>query len=180
MKFYIYTFLFSIAISNVYAQTTTFNNNLSVSSIAQSNTANSQTLTPTNSNETSVVLTEKTLVKTFNIQNNNTVVLDLDGKVEVKEWSENTVRIQMNIKLGNSTVHLLKYLITKGRYNLESENTTDGFSISAPGRSQAVVINKAGDLLNELVTYTVFVPRNVTVEMTDNTATTTATDVEDK
>ena len=109
--------------------------------------------------------TEKTVVKTFNLQGNNSIILNLDGAVEIKEWNESTLRVYMNIKLNNSTVHMLKYLLTQGRYNLKLENSSKGFMMTSPGRKQNVVINKNGDILSETVTYTVFVPHNVTTEI---------------
>lgn len=109
--------------------------------------------------------TEKTVVKTFNLQGSTSVVLDLNGDVEVQEWSESTLRIHINIKLENSNVHMLKYLLTQGRYNLKLDNTDTGVMITSPGRDKDVVINKEGDTLSETVTYTVFVPQNVSTEI---------------
>ncbi|MFT5832594.1 MAG: hypothetical protein ACI97N_000207 [Cognaticolwellia sp.] len=109
--------------------------------------------------------TEKTLVKTFNLQGNTSVALDFNGNVEVQEWGESTLRVHMNISIENSNVNMLKYLITKGRYNLVLENKETGVQISSPGRNQNVIINKDGDILIETVTYTVFIPRNVGVEI---------------
>lgn len=109
--------------------------------------------------------TEKTLVKTFNLQGNTSVILDLDGNVEVQEWGESTMRVHMTIKLENSNVHMLKYLLTQGRYNLVLKNSDEGAVVTSPGRKKAVVINKAGDVLTEMVSYTVFVPRNVATEI---------------
>ena len=109
--------------------------------------------------------TEKTVVKTFNLQGNTSIILNLNGAVKIEEWSESTLRVHMNIKLNNSNVHMLKYLLTQGRYNLTLENTSRGFTMSSPGRNENVIINKNGDVLSETVTYTVFVPHNVTTEI---------------
>lgn len=114
--------------------------------------------------------TEKTVVKTFNLQGNTSVVLNLNGDVEVQEWSESTLRVHMNIKLENSNVHMLKYLLTQGRYNLKLENTDSGVSITSPGRDKDVIINKDGDKLSEAVSYTVFVPQNVTTKIVNEEA----------
>lgn len=114
--------------------------------------------------------TEKTVVKTFNLQGSTSVVLNLKGDVEVQEWSESTLRVHMNIKLENSNVHMLKYLLTQGRYNLKLENTDAGVTIASPGRDKDVIINKEGDKLSETVTYTVFVPQNVATEVLNKKA----------
>lgn len=109
--------------------------------------------------------TEKTLVKTFNLQGSTVVVLDLDGDVVIKEWGEKTMRVYMNIQLQNTNVHMLKHLMTKGRYNLDIDNSSGSAVVTSPGRNQDVVINKQGDTLKENVSYVVFVPTNVEVEV---------------
>jgi hypothetical protein len=114
--------------------------------------------------------TEKTLVKTFNLQGNTSVALNLNGKVTVEEWGESTLRVHMNISLENTNVNMLKYLITQGRYNLVLATTDTGAELTSSGRNKDVVINKAGDVLSEIVTYTVFVPRNSEVEILNKAA----------
>lgn len=108
--------------------------------------------------------TQKTLVKTFNLKGSKVVVLDTKSSVEVKEWSNETMRIQMSITLENANTQMLKYLITKGRYNLSTELTDDGLVVSFPGRKKDVIVNKNGDKLKEIVAYTVFVPSDVTAK----------------
>lgn len=115
--------------------------------------------------------TEKTLVKTFNLQGSTAVVLDLDGDVVIKEWGEKTMRVHMNIQLQNTNVHMLKHLMTKGRYNLNIDNSGSASVITSPGRNQDVIINKNGDTLKENVTYVVFIPMNVTAETLNATNT---------
>jgi hypothetical protein len=110
---------------------------------------------------------EKTLLKTFNISNSEQVVLDIDGVVNVEKWSNPTVRIQMEITYKNANVHVMKYLITKGRYNFKSEVTADGYSISIPEIGKPVQISKDGKMLEETITYTVFVPENVSVILSE-------------
>jgi hypothetical protein len=109
--------------------------------------------------------TEKTLVKTFNLQGNTSVVLNLNGNVIVEEWGESTLRVHMNITLENTNVNMLKYLITQGRYNLLLAITDTSAILSSPGRDKDVIVNKVGDVLSEEVSYTVFVPRNIQVEI---------------
>ena len=108
---------------------------------------------------------ERTVVKTFNLEGSTSVIVNLNGDVEVQEWSESTLRVHMNIKLENSNVHMLKYLLTQGRYNLKLEQTDAGTTMTSPGRAKDVVINKEGDTLSETVTYTIFVPQNVSTEI---------------
>jgi hypothetical protein len=114
--------------------------------------------------------TEKTLVRTFNLQGSTKVILNLEGATKVENWSENTLRVHTNIVVSNTNVLMLKELITTGRYNLVLESTDTAAVLSAPARAQAVVINKLGETLKETVSYTVFVPNNVTVEFVKSEA----------
>ena len=106
---------------------------------------------------------QKTLLKTFNISNSEQVVLDINGVVNVEKWSNPTVRVQMEITYSNANVHVMKYLITKGRYNFKSEITADGYEISIPEIGKPVQISKDGKILEETISYTVYVPENVSV-----------------
>ena len=84
----------------------------------------------------------------------------------------------MGIELQNTNVHMLKYLITKGRYNLNAVQTDKGMVISTPGRQKEVVVNKKGDKLLETVVYTVFVPNNVQAKvMNEHTSSSTSVDI---
>ena len=122
--------------------------------------------------------TQKTLIKSFNLKGNDFVMLNFDGKVEIKEWNNDVLRVQMGIELQNTNVHMLKYLITKGRYNLNAVQTDKGMVISTPGRQKEVVVNKKGDKLLETVVYTVFVPNNVQAKvMNEHTSSSTSVDI---
>ena len=159
MKLGFYTLLLTLTINNLFAAVSIENHfeNVFGNLINQEN----ENILP---NPT----TEKTLVKTFNIKDNTFIILNFDGNIEVKEWAETTVRVHANVALVNGNVNMLKYLVSEGRYNLSLENINSGVQISSPGRNQDVVINKSGDILNEKITYTVFVPRGVKVKVINN------------
>lgn len=107
----------------------------------------------------------KILVKTFALQGKSEVTVNLNGKVEIKEWGENTMRIHTNITIQNSTVHMIKYLMSNGRYNLTTTPQNGFLEIDASNGKAPVIINKNGDTLDETVTYTIFVPKGVQVKI---------------
>ncbi|MEM7105149.1 MAG: hypothetical protein AAF502_18575 [Bacteroidota bacterium] len=111
---------------------------------------------------------QKTFVKSFNLEGNHAVVLNLDGKVEVKEWSDKLVRVLTNIEVENSTDATLKALIAAGRYKLVSSK--EGGALMLTSTSRAKEVKLRGQVLVEHVTYTVYVPSNVNVEVTSNGA----------
>jgi hypothetical protein len=113
--------------------------------------------------------TEKTFVKSFNLQDKNVVLLDLDGEVEVKSWTNKILRVQMEISLEDGTSSMLKSLVQIGRYNLKSEFGDDFIKILAPAMRKEIRIR--GKLLKENIVYTVFAPENVTVIMAEAAST---------
>ena len=111
-------------------------------------------------------ITEKTLVKAFNLGTNDYVELDLQGDVEIREWSQKIMRVQIDLAVENTSSATLKSLVSAGRYNLKSTETADGLLITAPGMNRTVTLR--GETLKEHVSYVVFVPENVMVQMKDS------------
>jgi len=106
---------------------------------------------------------EKSLVKSFSLLGNQTLVIDLDGPVEVQTWSSKNVRVQMDIELMNRPVTFLKGMIIAGRYNLKSSQTEEGLLINAPGMEREVKLK--GDPLQEKLAFVVYAPEDVQVIM---------------
>ncbi len=106
---------------------------------------------------------EKTLVKSFNLNGQTTILMDVDGLVTVTTWNEPQMRIQMNITLQNGSETMLKSLVTAGRYNLDSKEVDGSYSIVAPGLDRQIKLGN-GQLLGEQITFTVLAPKDVTVK----------------
>lgn len=116
---------------------------------------------------------EKTLVKSFNVDNEQQVTLDLPGQVEVKHWNNKVMRVQMTITLENGSVPMLKSLITAGRYNLTSEMIEGNYTILAPNFAREIKLR--GAPLKEKVSYIVYSPENVHIQLTGEASTSTNT-----
>ncbi len=114
--------------------------------------------------------TEKTFIKSFNLQGSSFVVLKLDGEVEVKEWNDTFLRVHTNVGLENGSSSVLKQFLTLGRYNLKNKTADGNFIIESAARVPNVKYK--GQVLIEKVTYTVFVPTNVEVEVINDGAAT--------
>ncbi|RMG85812.1 MAG: hypothetical protein D6714_05290 [Bacteroidetes bacterium] len=112
---------------------------------------------------------EKTLVKSFNLNGNQFVLLDLEGNVDVKTWKGDLMRIQITVALENGTEAMLKSLVQAGRYNLKGDDATGEFVVTAPGLQRKVTVR--GKELVENISYTVFAPENVTVRLNDSAST---------
>ncbi len=109
---------------------------------------------------TAAAQTEKTFAKSFHPQGRSTVVLNLADKVEVREWDNPMVRIQIKITLSNSSEGLLKALVETGRYHLSTVFEEQTVTVAAPRMN--VPVQLAGGS-KEIISYIIFAPRNVLV-----------------
>lgn len=110
---------------------------------------------------------EKILVKSFNLQGNKVVSLKLDGNVEVQEWNNPIMRVQMNISLPTGSNAMLKSLIQAGRYNLKSKTTDENYLVYAPSMQKEVTIR--GEKLQEQLSFVVYAPADVIIKLEDTT-----------
>ncbi|MAT53450.1 MAG: hypothetical protein CMN32_03140 [Saprospirales bacterium] len=108
--------------------------------------------------------TEKTLVKSFRLDNISQINLGIGSDVEVKQWNEPHLRILMTIKLDNGNEYLLKSLIANGRYNLKGTVENGIFSIFAPELVKEIKF-KDGQKLYEVISLEVYVPEGVQVQL---------------
>ncbi len=106
---------------------------------------------------------EKTFVQSFNLQGKKVIYADLNGDVQVQEWNNSVVRVQMNVKLDNATNSMLKGLATTGRYVIRPQLGLDGVTVSTPGLEK--MVKYGGAKIEENVVYTIFVPSDVEVQM---------------
>ena len=113
---------------------------------------------------------EKTLVKSFNLKGSQVVMLDLDGDIDVQEWDNDIMRVQITIAIPNGNNAMLKSLIRAGRYNLQSKNNEeDAFMVYAPGLDREIKLN--GNPLKEKLTYQIFAPSSVVIKQAGEAST---------
>ena len=106
---------------------------------------------------------EKTLVKSFNLKGKQTVVMNVEGNVDIQKWNKDIMRVQMSIELSNGTNSMLKSLVQARRYNIVSAVDGEALNIQVPGLSKTVTVG--GQTLTEIITYTVFAPKDVEVKL---------------
>ena len=114
---------------------------------------------------------QKNLLKTFDLNGQTTIVLNLDGDVNIERWNNSTVRVQMDISYENASINIMKYLITKGRYNLTMSPKADGFAVEHPNKTDSPKISKDGTLLKEKIVYTIVIPQDVTIIIDEDSQT---------
>jgi hypothetical protein len=99
---------------------------------------------------------EKVLVKSFNLEGNNAVKLDLPGIVDVREWDNAYVRVEMHVSVSNVTESLLRSLIEAGRYNIQGKTEDGMYVITVPGLQKQVKVG--GREIEEFFCFTVSYP----------------------
>ncbi len=106
---------------------------------------------------------EKTLVKSFNLEGNQVITFEVQGPVEVQTWSNNYLRVQIQVSLESGSEALLKSLVQAGRYNLRSEEKEGAYTIVAPNLGREVRIG--GKPIAEKVSFLINAPENVQVKV---------------
>lgn len=112
--------------------------------------------------------TEKTFTKSFNTEGKTHLKFDLPGTIDLKVWNSPSIRIEIFVSLPAGNVSMLDQLAKVGRYNLTAAATGESLNITAPNLYKVVKVK--GEELHEKVSYVVFVPKDMQVEMHTPTA----------
>ncbi len=112
--------------------------------------------------------TEKTFTKAFNTEGKTRIKLDLPGAIDLKVWNNPTIRMEITVSLPSGNVSMLDQLSNVGRYNLAAQAKDETLIITAPNLAKVVRIK--GEELRENVSYIIFVPKDLQVEMHNPTA----------
>ncbi|MCB0642890.1 MAG: hypothetical protein KDC44_14675 [Phaeodactylibacter sp.] len=84
---------------------------------------------------------EKILVKSIPLGAFQEVQLDFKGaEVEVREWNNPYLRIQMTVALENGTDAVLKAFVRSGRYNIVAKPGEDFLQVLIPGINRKAVV----------------------------------------
>ena len=86
-------------------------------------------------------------------------LLDLAGQVEVIEWGNKLMRVNMTIGLDNGNEGMLKSLVQIGRYNLRSNENDRGLVVNAPNLQRQITVR--GNEIKENISYIIYKPENV-------------------
>lgn len=106
---------------------------------------------------------EKTFSKAFSTEGKGTIRLDLPGAIDLKIWDTPTIRISFTVSSPGIDAATLGGLADAGRYNLVSKPEDDVLTISAPNMQRQLKLK--GQEVRETLTYVVFMPRDLNVEM---------------
>lgn len=89
------------------------------------------------------------------------VVLQLEGTVEVRETKGSRILIETTVTLGAPNSALLQYLIDSGRYGIAQENNTADAAMSLISKKRTNVVMVKGQQCSEEVKYVVYMPPHI-------------------
>jgi hypothetical protein len=108
----------------------------------------------------------KTFNKSFNTEGKETLVFDLPGAIDLKVWNNPTIKIEMSVSLPSANPAMLNELANIGRYNMVSRTEGDKWLVSIPTLQKQIKLK--GEVLKEVLSFVVFVPKDMKVEMLNN------------
>ena len=111
---------------------------------------------------------EKILVKSFNLNGLQEVVIHAAGPVELKTWEGDFMRIQMTVHIDQANESMIKSLVQTGRYNLITEVEDGRWLVRTPGLNREVLRN--GQALQERVSFLIFAPAHVKLEVQNSSS----------
>jgi hypothetical protein len=110
----------------------------------------------------------KTFNKSFNSESRGTIMLDLPGNIDVKIWDNPSIKFEISVTLPSGNGSVLNELANIGRYNLVSKSEGDVLVITAPNLQKQLKVK--GEILREVLTYVVFVPKDLQIQLPNVTA----------
>jgi hypothetical protein len=105
----------------------------------------------------------KTFTKAFNSDGKSKLRLELPGSVDLKVWDNPSIRFEISVNLPANNGSMLNELANIGRYNLMAKEEGDILVITAPNLQKQLKVK--GEVLKENLTFVVFVPKDMQVEM---------------
>ncbi len=110
---------------------------------------------------------EKTVLKPINLKGYNHLEANLDGKVNVKTWTNEYAQVEINIKAYGLNAQILKALVAAGRYNIHIDYKDDKVVLTTPDLSKSIKVR--GTELKDEVTFTIFMPEYCKLDTKEKT-----------
>lgn len=105
-----------------------------------------------------------TFYQSIKPQEANLTIFELSGYAEVKVWEKDYIMVFTNVKSDDISNASIRELADNGRYKLTTEMDFNSFlTISQPAPLKSFLVNQND--LNEQITYTVFVPASLDIEL---------------
>ncbi len=86
---------------------------------------------------------KETIHQTFEIEDAQSINLDLAGDFEIVKWAGNTLMSKTYIELSDAKPSILNYYLKEGRYELIGNPTGESFSLVAKDKNRRAIKYKA-------------------------------------
>jgi len=86
---------------------------------------------------------KETIHQTFEINDAQSIKLDLAGDFEIVTWAGNTLMSKTYIELSDAQPSILNYYLKEGRYELKGNATGESFALVAKNKNRQPIRYKA-------------------------------------
>lgn len=100
-----------------------------------------------------------------------TVVLQLDGEVEMKETKGTRILMETTVTVNAPNTALLEYLISSGRYNIAQQTNAADASLTLTSNKRANVIMVKGAECKEEIKHVIYLPAHIKFTQNNSSAT---------
>jgi len=106
---------------------------------------------------------QKILHQSFDIEEVNSISLDLYGEYEIEKWAGNTILTETHIQLYDATPSILRFFVEQGRYQIEgSASNETSFSMVSKDKVRKSLKTKEGECY-EFIKVRILVPEDFTI-----------------
>lgn len=106
---------------------------------------------------------QKILHQSFEIEEVNSISLDLYGEYEIEKWAGNTILTETHIQLFDATPSILRFFVEQGRYEIEgSLNNETSFTMASKDKERRSLKTKEGECY-EFIKVRILVPEEFTI-----------------
>ena len=97
------------------------------------------------------------------------ILIDLDYPVQIEEWNGNSILIETNVQLSNTSKQILDYYIRDGRYKIEQKDYNEAIELGHKKMVRKAIYTQNGPC-KEDVLVKIYTPSNKRVNVTASTA----------
>jgi hypothetical protein len=105
--------------------------------------------------------THKTFIKNFNTYDNNNIICDLPGDLNVEKWDKPYCQLVSGVKIINFGDNILSMLANNRRYEININNGSNHTKITLPNMKNFIIVN--GVDLKEDFIFILKVPKHFNV-----------------
>lgn len=106
----------------------------------------------------------KILHQSFDIEESNTVNLDLAGEYEIVEWAGNAILVESSIELYSASRAIFDAFREDGRYDVESEASGDVTILRSTDKERRPIRNKNKEECFEIIKVRVLIPEDFNIQ----------------